>query len=602
MSSLKANLDFFKTFCPALDSFLEGGRSEGSKIIASRKGKPTATVNGHFVQSRYDPEGEVIHLASRHPRAIHLHIGLGLGYALLADRVAPDTRVLIFEPDASVLLMAFEVNPIFQWVQQKKASLFLDIESFLGALQGRAELLDDMNIYICPYHKKHWAEVVTQVLEKTKDLIANLAFQRQTYLNRADQVLASTIQSLPWSLHAEPFQALIKRFQGVPAVIAASGPSLEKNIADLIPIRKKILLFSISRSVKTLKRFGLEPDFLVHIEFQDFFQFIENSNNLSQTVFLLPFQCHSRYFMYPAGQHLVYESAHNMVIDWLTDQLPQIQQDPISSGGSVANDAFSLALAMGANPVILLGQDLAVDERTFLRQAGNIDAAKRDLRSVKGFFGADVKSPGNYRNFLFWLEENAKNVKRAKPDTRLINCTEGGAAIDGFEQRSLRDVTHSILNDQPDISFPDVISKGASAMHKAGDALMQLLNSALNTVQEIQHVNKSMLTTLDKGAEAGQELTAVQIEKLLGEDRVFQDLCLKIPFYADFFQKDLHHARDLLKCEMSLDQTVERFRVLHQGSMRASQKVITLIQEALQALEAQRNQDFTANQEDGFCA
>jgi hypothetical protein len=584
MSFFEMNLNYFVDKIPGLQAFLERADRAALKMMNSRKGPWTAEVNGVLVQSRYNPEKEVSHLSKRHSGSLHLHIGLGLGYALKADSRGNQTDFLVFEPDPTVLLAAFEVHPVSQWVQEKQACLFIDRTVFLEALKENAAMTGHVLTYVCPYHKKVWAETVTMTLTQIRDIKASLSFEKQTHINRSRQVLMSTLSSLSYALDARPFQtdsassSLVGLCRGMPMVIVSPGPSLEKNLADLIPYRRKVRIMALARSVPVLKRFGIEPDFLVHIEFQDFISLIEHSTNLAETIFLLPYQCHFRYFQFPARAHYVYYSAYNLMLKWFQIQGVLPRQSPVPTGGSVAHDALGLALVMGASPVVLIGQDLALgpDQSNFSQ---NI---KNDLKPLAGYFGGTVPSPGNYRQFHRWFEEFAETARVEYPAQMLLNCTEGGSFIEGFERRSLRDAAHLCFESRDELAFPIPLPEQGSILEGAGvEHVVKTLKKIREKVGRIQVLNRYVLTQIRERLSTYDHDRLTLPPELMEMDRQFSEAGKELFFYAAFFQEAIYEAREYEPSVKNPGTVLTRMKIIHSASLRSSSEVLKLLEKCM---------------------
>jgi hypothetical protein len=152
----------------------------------------------------------------------------------------------------------------------------------------------------------------------------------------------------------------------------------------------------------------------------------------------------------------------------------------IPPGGSVANTAFNLCRMMGADPLILIGQDLAytggrayargtafeqmqADVRDGVAHFDNLDC-KRGLCAeagfspleaaraipIEGWGGGMVYTTSDFNYFRTSYEAAAREAA----DVRLINATEGGARIAGFEERRLLDVLEDLEPRSP-LELPD---------------------------------------------------------------------------------------------------------------------------------------------------
>ncbi len=106
----------------------------------------------------------------------------------------------------------------------------------------------------------------------------------------------------------------------------------------------------------------------------------------------------------------------------------------LSTGGSVANDAFSLADTLRFRTIILVGQDLAFTNHmshasgTVAGELGG-DISNADTVKADGYYGGKVLSSTEFTLYRKWFED----IIVEKSYLRVINSTEGGANIKGAE-------------------------------------------------------------------------------------------------------------------------------------------------------------------------
>jgi hypothetical protein len=116
-------------------------------------------------------------------------------------------------------------------------------------------------------------------------------------------------------------------------------------------------------------------------------------------------------------------------------QIININYDVLPQGGTVAHLCTSLAAYMGCKNIILIGQDLAYtenkihDETSFDEKQENNDAKKQrnTLIETRGNYEEKVITDYSMNNMRIWFEK----LIDKNPEYNYINCTEGGAFING---------------------------------------------------------------------------------------------------------------------------------------------------------------------------
>lgn len=256
--------------------------------------------------------------------------------------------------------------------------------------------------------------------------------------------------------------ALRQSFRGKPCIIASPGPSLDKNIHLVPAIRDQVLLMTSSHALTALSRAGVVPDVCLALDAQDLRYHFDDCPVERVTV-LLGATVHPDLFSLPARQILTF-GGNNGLDEWIYRGLGDNALLP--TGGSVACTALALAAEWGCDPIMLIGQDLAfsggqyysrlsVDGGLKVELSGDgkifgladlgkglanvVEQAGRGLPQEKiieapGYFGGTVKTSGNFDRFRAWITWFVKADQRG---ITFLNCTEGGAYIDGMEHLSL---------------------------------------------------------------------------------------------------------------------------------------------------------------------
>jgi hypothetical protein len=244
-------------------------------------------------------------------------------------------------------------------------------------------------------------------------------------------------------------------------VIAAAGPSLDKQLETLARYRDRVLLIAIGPSLGALRRAGLEPDLVHVLESSDVAHQLTRCGATDDLNLVLTPKTHAGLYALPARSRFVAYTGAEPLASWIASELGD--RHVISAAGSVALSAVHVAHFSGAGPVLLIGQDLAFEKgRVYAggscyerigfeiqgdrfsytnmqdrieAYAGNL-AQMRSLTTqrlvqVEGWHGGLVPTSISYASFIQYYRAVAEQLARS--GTRLVNCTEGGARIPPLE-------------------------------------------------------------------------------------------------------------------------------------------------------------------------
>lgn len=261
---------------------------------------------------------------------------------------------------------------------------------------------------------------------------------------------------LPNTYHGN---GLFGKFKGVPAIISGAGPSLEKNIGLLSTLTDRALIFSGSTGLNALDVARITPHFAVGID-----------PNPDQFVRLVMLQSYETPFLYRNRlNHEALKIVHGnkgyvngcggyVISDWFEKQLG-IEGVDINEGCNVLNFSLSIAHALGCNPIILVGIDLAYSKgHSYFPGIVShpIHDRKRRFRS-KGYHEELLMKNDIYGEPVYtlwkWMAESLwyANFVTENPDVRVINCTEGGIGFPNVINMTLADAAREFLEKQYDL-------------------------------------------------------------------------------------------------------------------------------------------------------
>ena len=355
-------------------------------------------------------------------------------------------------------------------------------------------------------------------------------------------------------------------FKGKPAILIAPGPSLEKNVRFLKDAKGRAVLIAQLQSVRRLYKEGIQPDFVVVLDPQDLtappFNNLQGIPDEFLTNLVVGVTCHPEVIR--RFKSVYYFGGGGGVDRWLQSQLPFSLLD--LSGSTTAISCLRLALAWKCSPVIMVGQDLSVsDGRRYA--GGEADLmTTAGMHELPGFYGGTVKSPSNYYLFHFALEELARNARRDDPAVELLNCTEGGAFVDGFAHLKLQDVIEERIALIPKVEAWSLFGQERekdlmrAERHTLRDKVQNMIGALDLTVQE--------LVVCDELLQQARRHPEI-LPKLNSEEAKMKALLKKISIFSIIFEKEISEVIKISKSARSLSDGLNvsetLYRLISQG-------------------------------------
>jgi len=459
-------------------------------------------------------------------------IGFGLGYLIreIILKMEKGHRIIIVEPTPGMYKQAFNT---FDFTKQ------MDNGSIIFASPGQAEIayiisvietsivVSEWNFFVEPYTFFRPDEY-KKIMEYTIETINQARCNTGTVIGAGKMLADNDIYNLPYVIRHRGVAELKGLFKNKPAVLICTGPSLEKNIHELIPIQDKVIIIAVAQALRILLAYDIRPDFITTVDFGE--PNMGHYNGLMDSD--IPLVCLNRTCWkilkkYQGPKFIVatpiaeHEKAAVGVI---------AHKGSLEAGGSVAHLSLMLAHHLGCNPAMLLGQDLALTGNKshfkLADQAGitetdpntgaitikwqdhrweNTDAAKAEHKDGTSSMGPPIYVQGNLGNVVTTNAGLASFILAFKnlikrffsEDQFVLNCTEDGAKIEGAKCLSFHKAIDTYCQEAIDKSILDPLLSLADDRDKLLKEVIPKLENDIQILEDIEEKSKKALESCD---------------------------------------------------------------------------------------------------------
>ncbi|BBO88310.1 hypothetical protein DSCOOX_14900 [Desulfosarcina ovata subsp. ovata] len=264
------------------------------------------------------------------------------------------------------------------------------------------------------------------------------------------QMLENSIANLPSLLSGTPMGALRDKFKGVPAICFAAGPSLDEALPE-IKKTTNALLIACDSAVGSLLKENIQPHVVATADshLANIKKLRPHMHRLTNTMLVFGVESNPDNVRCYLGRRRTGVTAYNKLItNWLAPNLKLGCQFPQMT--SVMHLAVSFATAIGAEPIILVGVDLAyIGKRSHSSGAvfNHIPEKKSNLIAINGVSGDVVHAPPPLVADRIILEQNIDQSQ-----VRMINTSLRGAFIENSEIKSIAEVAETELGEQLNVN------------------------------------------------------------------------------------------------------------------------------------------------------
>jgi hypothetical protein len=191
-------------------------------------------------------------------------IGADASSLAAALESTPDTRVVVFAPDAAA---AQHVRSALAGPGASAADRLSVLvgPDYAGAAQVAAGVagLSSARVMVDPALEQARPSEV----QRARAALSKLTFQSSANDGArrasAGRYLLHTLANAPRLAREADVGGLAGLFEGIPAVIAAAGPSLDRNIRDLVAVKDRVLIIACDTAARPLLSVGIDPHFVV---------------------------------------------------------------------------------------------------------------------------------------------------------------------------------------------------------------------------------------------------------------------------------------------------------------------------------------------------
>lgn len=440
-----------------------GADTEQGRIVAVEK-------NGRFypLNSLYNPQNASKQWAKQFYRpeinenSVIIVFGIADGRSVLElSRKRKECTIIIYEPCQEIFWKAMECDEVAELAESDNICITVkgvNEEYFFHALQTVLNYSNYQLVVqsVLPNYLQLFKTEYKEMLEIYKSVIELIVFTRNTMILRGIEIQHNTYALTKDMIEQRSDVQLMdiidkKKMNGLPAILVAAGPSLDKNVTQLKDIKNKAFIMVVDTALNTVLENGIVPDMTMSIDSRKPLVLFKN-DKFKDIPIALSMNSNKDVVKLNASKHF-YEIDEEGYLKKLLEANEK-ESVQLPTGGSVATSALALLHEMGFKTIILVGQDLAYPggvEHTaaaYGKGNDNVDTKKKDYIEVEDNYGNTVLTEANMNIYRKWIE----NYIGAYSDLKVINATEGGAKIAGTEFISLHEAIERYCTDEYEVS------------------------------------------------------------------------------------------------------------------------------------------------------
>lgn len=523
MDYTEINKRALKKFRPAMLPILEGApdvEEDEFVIEKAQNGELTCEINSHCIYSTYNPRMQILRYVNGknqevREKGVIFVFGFALGYLIeeIMPRLKEKQVIVVIDKDYRYFKASLSSKNYTDIIRSKKVEFItkFDDDTFIASLERYRQLIEFKGMTILRLESLYNAEkeFYKHVEDKIVEYARTLSVAVVTNMVLVNNFTVNALSNIAHYVRGTPINEFKGKFKDIPAIVVSGGPSLNKNIDQIKEAEGKAVIIALGTTLKSLLSHGIQPDFTIAIDPTppETKYFLD----LKDFDFDCPLIVSNEFYRKILDEHW-----HNPIIvtripDHFTaflDETVGRKVEAIPVGMTVAHTAFNFADYIGANPIVLVGQDLGFPMDAQFDHVDGAATAKRvaikkgDPRYIwiKDIYGNLFPTVRNMISYKVLFEVYISQIKlrdKGKRERMFIDATEGGARIEGTEIMTFRETLERYM--QKEHSIKGTIS---SILEKTDEPdfskLIDVLNDRINEFVLITEYCGSVLKELQK--------------------------------------------------------------------------------------------------------
>ena len=400
---LKKNLSVLKNSNPELNKWLKKAKPvDWIQTIKSKNGddnliirQGSKTYPAYCMKNPTTVAKKAVKVMNLYKEDISILMGIGLGYLTheMALKMEEGHRIIIVEPVADLLSMALSKFDFTEYFKKGQIILieasgkdriedklvfilqFLGNESFVSAWPFTVEI-----------YTRRRPEEYQKLTKLTSDSLNQVLCNIGTIAGAAGGIIADNdVACMPYVIKYRGVAELKDLYKDKPAILVSTGPSLAKNIHHLIDLKDKAIIICVGQALRPLLAYGIRADFACTVDFGEV-NYVHFKGLMDCGIPLVTInRTYAPLIKAWQGPKFIAATPVPGFEEMATGILSK--KGFVEAGGSVAHLCFGFAQLLGANPIIFIGQDLALGETSHIPLA---DAAGKVAVDKNGAIGWKV--------------------------------------------------------------------------------------------------------------------------------------------------------------------------------------------------------------------
>ncbi|PJQ23847.1 motility associated factor glycosyltransferase family protein, partial [Campylobacter jejuni] len=418
-------------------------------------------------------------------------------------------HIVVFEKDIEIIWIMFHILDFSNELQNSRLMILqtssLDIEFFSNFCSSKP-FFQFSRIYFLELMSHYYERFHEDVLELNKKLAETFKYSILSHGNDpldALQGIEQFVYNLPQMITHPSYKELLSKRKNLSdtAIIVSTGPSLTKQLPLLKKYANTATIFCADSAYPILAKHDIKPDYVCMLERSEFTAefFNHDFGEFDREVcFIIKSVVHPN-----AINYLTKKTDNFTLVSTYASFINYLKLDHFgyfNMGFSVAHMACYLSLHLKHKNIIFIGQDLAYAKNgnshpDDYQNSATYESKAHEPILTKAYGGkGEVKTHHVWLMFKQNLEQDIEKIQKYL-DTKVYNCTEGGARIKGAIEKPFLWACENLL--AKDLNKPFEKLEPLS-LNKQNEFLLKAYYKVYQSIKHCKDFNDNFIKVYDK--------------------------------------------------------------------------------------------------------
>lgn len=527
---------------------------------------------------------------------IQVVFGLGLGYLFKRAYVNSCSKIFIIEPFIEILRFVLEYVDLSKEFAENRVFITDNPEELLKKIHAEFLSGDKIEYLFLNSYLFLSKDLLIDLTQKTLKICESKCMDQNTIINQCKLWVENFVLNMQYFPESKPIGFFKEVFAKKTALIVSAGPSLNQNLAKIKENRNKFIIIAVPSVLKILINAEIIPDFAVFADSKHMLKHISGIENyLSKINLVINSRAENKIFQQDFKSKLIYFSETDALSGWIKNIVGE-EIGVYKSGGTVAILAYYFAKALGCDPIIFTGLDLAfIDNKIYadghelivnsdgfveVWQEDKKDYVSKKLMTVKGYNGEMLPTRDDYA--LFIRHFNEIFTQEYNP-ARIINTSVSGAYIEGMEYVEFNNIVENLSsqNLNTDEIIQDILNKASAKWLDSNNSIYYGLKNQAVKIRNIEKLSKNISEELkeicDLFEEKDKKIDLIQnkaenIKDLMSDvrDEVIKNAFLSVYMQNEVWQYAKNYKTSILPSMDDINHNIkieyDFFAIVHESS------------------------------------